>query len=197
MRYIIVLTKETINPDNERRKIGILMETFKKDIRHVILRIDSKHIEIDINTDPHTLDKIIKVLNDNGYHVIDKVYIEGIERSYGHWRKEFIRLYDQGRYWEIHEMLEDIWRSSGDGFIRALILLMIPYIKIQMGQYDKAIKAFKRFLEYPCKDETKYGINLECIKNQVRKIMDKREAYLYTPVDIKRCIEENNIATQP
>jgi len=197
LRYIIVITKDFIDPSEERESLKMILKSFNKDVKHLILRIDRKHIEVDINTDPRTLTKISKILKEKGYQIIDKVEIEDEKKPCINWRNEFLKLYDQGRYWEIHEMLEYIWRKNEDDFIRALILLMIPYIKIQMGQYNKAIKAFKRFLEYPCKEETKYGINLECIKNQVRKIMNKKEAYLYPPIDIKRCIEKNNIATQP
>ena len=188
MRRIIILIKDRIDPDKERIELKRLLEKYRRNIGHLILRIDRRHIEVDIEAGPNILSEISRYLIDNGYKVVEEVDIEDGEEDWDDWKREFMRLYSQGRYWEIHEMLENIWRENGDCFIRALILMVIPYIKIQMGQYREAIRAYKRFLDYKCTEEDKYGIDLKCLKEEVKKLLSKEDPDLQNPIDIKKCI---------
>ena len=189
MRRIIILLKDKIEPDKERIELKRLLEKYRGKMEHLILRIDKKHIEVDIEAEPNILSEVSRYLKDNGYNVVEEVDIEDGEENLDDWRGEFLRLYSQGRYWEVHEMLENIWRENGDCFIRALILMVIPYIKIQMGQYREAIKAYKRFLDYKCREDKKYGIDLKCLKDEVKKLLSNENPDLQNPIDIKRCME--------
>lgn len=189
MRRIIILKKDSIDPDNERMYLEKHLHKFRDNVEHLILRIDKKHIEVDVEAEQNILSNISRYLGEIGYTLVEEVDIDENQEEEGEWIKKFLNLYSQGRYWEIHEMLEKIWRRDGSCFFRALILFVIPYIKVQMGQYREAIKAYNRFLEYSCMEEERYGIDLKCLKDEVKKLVSVENPDLYSPISIERCIK--------
>lgn len=61
----------------------------------------------------------------------------------------FVELFNQGDFWESHEVLEAPWREHRSGFYKALILLASAYVHVQRGnargvvaQMRKAERAF-------------------------------------------------------
>jgi hypothetical protein len=45
----------------------------------------------------------------------------------------FLELFNQSRYWDSHEALEDPWRKGGSDFYHALILLASAFVHVQRG----------------------------------------------------------------
>jgi uncharacterized protein len=67
----------------------------------------------------------------------------------------FLDLFDQGRFWDSHEALEDPWREHGSEFYHALILLASAFVHVQRGnrhgiaaQLSKADPILQRYAPY-------------------------------------------------
>ncbi len=189
-RRILIIRKELTEPEKERKILIKILENYRKNLRHIILRIDYKHIEIDVKGSNDVFSDMIRYLTKYGYEVVEEIDVDDEDKEWGNWKTRFLQLYSQGRFWEIHEMLEDLWRERGDCILRSLILFVIPYIKIQMGQYREAIKAYNRFLKYECRESKDHGIDIECLKEKIKNLISKGEPNIYRPIDIKKCIED-------
>lgn len=189
LRRIFIIDKKNSNPKSEREKFVNSLNIFKDRLEHMIVRIDKIHIELDVKADNETLSEISRYLDKLGYNLVEEVEVDEEDRYIGDWIGKFLNLFNMGRYWEIHEMLEEKWKEENDDFYRVLILLVIPFIKIQMGHYKEAIKGFHRFIKFPYNGR-KYGLDISCLKNLIQnKILNREEPELYTPINIKRCME--------
>ena len=45
----------------------------------------------------------------------------------------FVELFNDGRYWDSHEALEDAWRETGSGFYQGLILYASAFVHARRG----------------------------------------------------------------
>ena len=45
----------------------------------------------------------------------------------------FVGLFNQRRFWDAHEALEDVWRETGSDFYQALILYASAFVHAQRG----------------------------------------------------------------
>lgn len=64
----------------------------------------------------------------------------------------FLRLFNDGRYWDSHEALEDAWRETGSGFYHGLILYASAFVHARRenahgirAQLEKAERALAPF----------------------------------------------------
>jgi len=148
-----------------KREIAEALTRVGTEARHIILRRDYDHIEIDLDTDCQTED-ILEALRDIGIRPIDTSIIEEDEEETDTDPVQvFIDYFRRGRFWEIHERLEKIWRRSGDPFLRGLILATIPYVKQQMAQYDRIGEAIERLERYAA--ET-CDHRLKCLAEEIK-----------------------------
>jgi hypothetical protein len=46
---------------------------------------------------------------------------------------DFLRLFNQGRFWDSHESLEVPWRETGSEFFHGLILLASAFVHVERG----------------------------------------------------------------
>ncbi len=147
--------------------------------KHVIIRRDSDHIEVDIEVDaePRQVAEAFKRL---GLEIITISIPEEAEPIDPY--SEALKLMREGRFWEAHERLEGLWRETGDKFIRGLILFTIPYIKQQMGQYDRVWQAIERFVRFA---EETGDPRLECLS---KKIMEAYKEGWLERIDLSLCL---------
>ena len=66
--------------------------------------------------------------------------------------RDFVRLFNDGAYWESHEVLEDPWRELDSGFYHGLILFASAFVHVERdnphgirAQLDKARRALEPF----------------------------------------------------
>jgi hypothetical protein len=67
--------------------------------------------------------------------------------------RTFLELYDDGRYWDSHEALEDLWRETGSAFYQALILYASAWVHWERhnahGVNAQLRKTLERLHGYP------------------------------------------------
>lgn len=82
----------------------------------------------------------------------------------------FLELFNDGRYWDSHEALEDAWRESGSGFYHGLILYASAFVHARRenahgirAQLEKAERALQPFApDY-------LGLDVEAILEHARR----------------------------
>ncbi len=152
------------------------------DAGHVILRRDYDHIEIDIETDAE-VQEVLEAIRSIGVRPHRVSLIEEGENDLDiDPIQTFLEYFTRGWFWEIHEKLEKVWRRSGDPFLRGLILATIPYVKQQMGQYDRIWQAIERLERYATETGDE---RLTCLAKEIKK--GYRDCRL-TRIDPGRCL---------
>lgn len=85
-----------------------------------------------------------------------------------------IKLFNQGRYFEAHEALEEAWnedQSPGRELYRAILQIAVAYLQIERGNYDGAMKMFLRVRQWidPLPDFCR-GVDVERLRQDVRLV---------------------------
>jgi len=87
--------------------------------------------------------------------------------------REFVRLVNEGAYWESHEILEAPWRDRGSDFYQGLILYASAFVHVDRGNPHgiraQLRKALERLSPYP---ETYLGVDVEGIRRHARKVRE-------------------------
>ncbi|MEM2095439.1 MAG: DUF309 domain-containing protein [Candidatus Caldarchaeum sp.] len=137
MRRYIVLAANTGQSPLDRPRV---IQTLRSKGYNVIdVRVGTKHIEVDVFSDhPPRLE---------GFDVLEVVptgadVAESPEACFS----RAVGLFDSERFWEAHEALESLWRSS-EGvvkvFLHGLILTAAAFVHLQKGDtkgFDSIIK---------------------------------------------------------
>jgi len=170
MTHIFIIEKPQNNIQINSNEIKKLLN---KHYKLVSIRTSSNHIEILIhdkleNIDVKAIETVIKA------KVLD---YQKIEEKTNHRKKElpysikkFVEMFDQERFWEAHEILEEYWRNTKDDCLRGLINLAAAFVKLQEQNLEghiKIIRNTKKLLQ-ECKG-IKNGINYDCIKEENKK----------------------------
>lgn len=84
----------------------------------------------------------------------------------------FCELWNEGRYFEGHEVLEEAWRASGSPFYHGLILLAAGRVKVQRGNPAGALRNFRKAMAYLEPLPSPYlGLDLEALRAHARECM--------------------------
>ena len=57
---------------------------------------------------------------------------------------DFIELFNQGQYWQSHEVLEEAWRQNRSGFYQGLILYASAWVHLERGNRHGVEAQFKK-----------------------------------------------------
>jgi len=101
-------------------------------------------------------------------------YVEGCNQELAKVAQEGIQAFNQGRFFEAHELLEHAWNNEptpGQDLYRALLQTAVAYYQIERSNYRGAIKIFRRLRQWinPLPDVCR-GVNIKKLKEDVEKI---------------------------
>jgi len=130
MRYLLIVE----NPGYTVKNRPHLLKELRAHLPVIALRIATRHMEVDVKgADPQEARKIVEsVLGGSVVEVVDITFEEvkgGVE--------DYVRLFNQERFWEAHNALEGLWRSTRNPTLQGLIMLAAAFVKLQEGQLDK------------------------------------------------------------
>ncbi|MDI3298472.1 MAG: DUF309 domain-containing protein [Bacillota bacterium] len=90
----------------------------------------------------------------------------------------FVELFNRGRYFESHEVLEELWRARGrDRFYQALIILAAAHVHAGRGN----ARGFRRHLAQaaamlePYPDRFR-GLDVAALRRWLREALERQEA---------------------
>ena len=133
-------------------------------------RISKKYIELDTSVPQVFLEELIERLStiaplDHAKHVIDETFEKGYAVSQGR------SYFNDGRFWECHEVLEGVWKQiDGDEkkLVNGLILVAAGLVHYQKDEDDICISIFNRALE---KLDTSNGMYHEIDVDRVKSLV--------------------------
>ena len=141
-------------------------------------RVSKKYVELDTSVPQAFLEELIKKLSiiaplDHAKHVIEETFEKEHAVSQGR------SYFNDGRFWECHEVLEGVWKQiDGDEkkLVNGLILVAAGLVHYQKDEDDTCISIFNRALD---KLETSNGmyhkIDVDRVKLLVQDMIKTRE----------------------
>ncbi|MCF6240193.1 MAG: DUF309 domain-containing protein [Bacteroidales bacterium] len=93
-----------------------------------------------------------------------------------------IDLFNRGYYWEVHEVLENLWIKAGKEtepatFLKGIIQLAVALLKVKTGNFYGGKRLYNKAMIHLQRKERIYlGINL-------KKIVDECEKYIRKEID--------------
>ena len=119
MRYLLIVE----NPGYTVKNRPHLLKELRAHLPVIALRIATRHIEVDVKgADPQEARKIVeRILGGSVVEVVDITFEEvkgGVE--------DYVRLFNQERFWEAHNALEGLWRSTRNPTLQGLIMPSLP-----------------------------------------------------------------------
>lgn len=110
---------------------------------------------------------------------------------------EAVKLFNEERFWEVHETLEDLWRkASGDSreLLQGLILLAASYVHFQKGRNEQVrtvLKRAQRKIQASNIDE--YGdFHLRLIKKKIQSFLNGEKPYPFKLGEHKKTHSDNS-----
>lgn len=140
MRYLLIVE----NPGYTIAQREFLLKAARSQLPVLNVRVASSHIEVYVKTDDVESAKTIveKLVGGRVIEVVDITFEEvpgGVER--------YVQLFNQERYWEAHNALEPLWRSTHNPTLQGLIMLAAAFVKLQEGQPEKFELLLKEALQ--------------------------------------------------
>ena len=145
-------------------------------------RVSNKFIELDISVHKNNLELLLEKLSPiGGINDCREIIEEKIEKN--QLIKDGISYFNNERFWECHEALEGAWKqSNGDEkeLLQGLILIAAALVHYQKDENDICLSVFNRALKKLHGKSGQYNqINLDKIKQNVIKILDKKEIFIF------------------
>ena len=90
---------------------------------------------------------------------------------------EGIQLFNQERFWECHEVLEQIWhpaKRAERSVIQGLILTAAALVHHQKAEDDVCLSMLKKARERLGSQQTYEGIELQLVRNNIERILESK-----------------------
>ena len=147
------------------------------------LRVSTTAIEFDLVEDQKELDRSETILETEISKVISVRLIDNraSKRSADEALQEGVRLFNEERFWESHEVLEEIWHPAKGidrNIIQGLILTAAAFVHYQKNENDVCISILGRALEKLGPANEFQGLNIRGLRSEIRKSIDDKAPQL-------------------
>ncbi len=186
-RYLVRLSNEKGHVPGETRKVSARIRKLlgsKESIGH--LRIGSKAIEFDLFADDaKDLEAKKTVLEHQVARVLTlkRLDLPPVPRESQEVFREGIGLFNEERFWECHEVLEQIWhpaRGIERNIIQGLILTAAALVHHQKGESDVCLSMLGKALVRLGNVDQYNGIDLNHVRREIRQIVESRDPRPFT-----------------
>lgn len=148
------------------------------------LRVSSTAIEFDLFASQTDLDKSRNILESKLSKVITLRPIEARvpTGSKDETLREGISLFNQERYWEAHETLEEIWHPATGrerDVIQGLILTAAAFVHYQKNEIDVCLSILGRALPKLDTIDSLEGLDIGKVRGTIRRIVDEKNPELF------------------
>lgn len=167
-RIIAIIAKVSSNRKEIAEKTKSLL---KGKARLNDVRIASNHIELDLMCE--NVDDCKEEISKE-FKIIEIRLIEASTEDFSFAKK----LFNSERFWEVHEVLEGIWRKKRDEekrILHGLILLAASFVHYQRGRIDTCMSILERaYKELEPFDLDYEGFNIKEIKKEILDILKSK-----------------------
>lgn len=184
MRYLVRLTNDrAYSPKDVRKlqeKIRSLLGSHEK-IGN--LRVSTSAIEFDLFENQADLEQSTHELESSFSKVITLRLIDNraSSRNAEETLREGVRLFNEERFWEAHEVLEEIWhpaRGEDRNLIQGLILTAAAFVHYQKDEANVCISILGRALEKLGPANDFRDLNVRRLTSEIRKMINEKAPYL-------------------
>ena len=143
------------------------------------LRVSTSAIEFDLFSDEAELDHSKRILEKEIARVITLRRIENRAptRNENETLREGIELFNEERFWEAHEVLEEIWhpaKGNDRDIIQGIILTAAAFVHFQKDETNVCISILGRAVEKLGPADNFRGLNIKQLKSEVVKIIEEK-----------------------
>ena len=128
MRLLVIISNPGITPSHRQE---ILTRLRREGLMVRNARIASDHIELDVVADDEREVRLVERLGLN----LQEVRVIDMERTINYDVHDalfkYVELFNKERFWEAHEVLEEVWRLNRDKGLQGLIMLAAAFVKLQ------------------------------------------------------------------
>jgi len=180
------LARYLVRLENKQKYTPKDASSFAKQVREVLgakeaighLRISSRAVEFDLFAENSpALNKSKAALEKNFARIItlkllDKAPVPGDRLEI---LKEGISLFNEERFWECHEVLEQIWHpAEGEerDIIQGLILTAAAFVHAQRNRTERSIAMLKKAKQKLGTRASYQGIDLNTVRKNIDAIID-------------------------
>lgn len=198
MRYLVRLANDRFYAPRDTA-------TLQDKIRRILgshekignLRVSTNAIEFDLFADQADLEKSKAELESRVSKIITLRTIDSrpSTRNEAEALTEGVRLFNEERFWEAHEALEEIWHpATGKDreIIQGLILLAAAFVHYQKDETSVCISILGRAMEKLNQANDFRDLNIPGLKSEVTKMMTEKRPH---PVEISRVSTKTTLQT--
>ncbi|MEM1597600.1 MAG: DUF309 domain-containing protein [Pyrobaculum sp.] len=171
MRYLLIVENPGYTPSIRQE----LLRRLRAQLPVISVRVGTRHVEVDVKTEDLNAAKEVveKVVGGEVKEVVD-ITFEDVGGGVG----QFVRRFNEERFWEAHNALEGAWRATRNPTLQGLIMLAAAFVKLQEGAPEKFEKMLKEAMDLITED-------VNCIKASYIKKMAERALLLRQPFKIE------------
>jgi uncharacterized protein len=179
-RYLLYLKNQKFRPSDAPHLLLEARTSIPKTDNIIIrdVRVAQRFIEFDVSLSGHELlDRIVlnalsTIAEFESYEIVKEENLskeEAIDRARN--------LFNNEKFWKCHEVLEFVWKQAeGDEkkLLNGVILVAAALVHFQKGENEICMSILKRADDKikSGKEEEYYGIKLDSLKENLRKIID-------------------------
>ena len=176
VRFLIRMeNKHRYLPKDSSRLMERAREAVAKKVKIGNLRVSHTAIEFDMFAeDDEIMKKSIRPLRQQIGNLLTVKLLDGMDEKKDQTVAidEGVNMFNSERFWECHEVLENIWKNkSGDErrFLQGVILIAIAFVHYQKDEVDICVSILRRSLQKLEWNESYYYISI--LKRNVEQIL--------------------------
>lgn len=184
MRYLVRLANTRTNTPSDVGKLqGEIRTVLGSHEKIGNLRVSTSAIEFDLFADQTDLEQTKIQLESNFSRILTLRPIDNhaSTRSEDETIHEGVRLFNEERFWEAHEVLEEIWHPAKGvdrNVIQGLILAAAAFVHYQKNEADVCISILGRALEKLGSTNDFRDLNIRSLRSDVGKIVETNVPHL-------------------
>jgi uncharacterized protein len=184
MRYLVRLANDRAYSPKDVRPLQEKIRTLLGSQEKIgNLRVSTNAIEFDLFEDQADLEQSKNELESRISKVITLRPIDNrtSTRKENDALREGVRLFNEERFWEAHEALEEIWHpAKGEerDIIQGLILTAAAFVHFQKNEASVCISILGRALEKLGPANDFRDLNIRRLRSEIRKILDDKAPQL-------------------
>jgi uncharacterized protein len=178
MRYLVRLTNDRAHSPKDVRALQEKIRTLLGSQEKIgNLRVSTIAIEFDLFEDQADLEQSKNELESKISKIITLRPIDNhtSTRNEDEALREGVRLFNEERFWEAHEVLEEIWRpAKGEDrdIIQGLILTAAAFVHFQKNEASVCISILGRAFEKLGSANDFRDLNVHRLRSQIENIID-------------------------
>ena len=148
------------------------------------LRVSSSAVELDLLLDSQAdVGKAVRALEEQigPKLTIRQLDVHVVPMENAEATKLGIALFNEERYWESHEALEEAWRRSTGAekeILQGIILLAAALVHLQKDEHDVALSVMKRGYEKLARHSGEhFQVDISAIKETVARMLSGHPAF--------------------